>query len=139
MVHNIHKKSGLKVTDSEDTQKCQPALITLPPVQLTTLRTHFRKAYKLKEDQIELMIQSSQKSLTVTMAAAYDALQADDVCGQLVKVAHNLKGVLLNMGEKRWAELAREVEVAARNNENKDYTAAINQLADGIAEVMKYR
>jgi HPt (histidine-containing phosphotransfer) domain-containing protein len=120
-------------------KKCPSIPIGIPPVNISTLRNHFRTTYQLKEDQVELMVQSSQKSLEVTLAAALDALQADDVCEQLVKTLHNLKGVLLNMGEQRWAELARDVEISARNNEDNDYAVAINVLVDGVAEVTGYK
>ncbi len=85
------------------------------------------------------MILSSQKSLEATFIAAREALLAADVASQLVKVVHNLKGVLLNMGEPRWAELARDIEVAATNNDDKDYAAAIKVLVDGVVDITTYK
>lgn len=109
-----------------------------PPVTIAALKQHFKTTYQLREDQVELMLQSSRKSMDTVLAAAEDALRAEDVCGRLGDIGHSLKGLLLNMGQSQWAEVARDLEVSARAGEARDYPAVITVLNTAMAAVMTY-
>lgn len=109
-----------------------------PPVTIPVLREHFRTTYTLDEAQVELMIQSSQLSLEVTLSAAREALLKDETCQSLARAAHNLKGLLLNMGEESWAQVARQIEQAAISNEEFDYAGHIDMLYVAVAAVTGY-
>lgn len=109
-----------------------------PPVTIPVLREHFKVTYKLNDEQVELMIQSSRKSLEATLGAARRALLAEDVYPPLVKAAHNLKGLLLNMGQDRWAEFARDMEQSAKSCEEKDYEVIIRAMVVGVEAVIEY-
>lgn len=109
-----------------------------PPVTISVLREHFRTTYKLDEAQVELMITSSKQSLDVTLSAAREALQHEKSCGDLARVSHNLKGLLMNMGEDGWAQLARNMEKAAKAGEEIDYAGIIDRLYAGVAEITEY-
>lgn len=109
-----------------------------PPVTITGLQNHFRSTYQLGDEQVVLMINSSRKSLDKILAEARQALQADDICAELVNIGHSLKGLLLNMGEPEWAEVARALEKSARDRDILDYDAIIRQMTVGMAIVLAY-
>ncbi len=111
---------------------------TPAPVSIDGLRTYFRSTYQLGEQQVELMINSSRKSLEKILAEARLALQSEEVCGEMVHIGHNLKGLLLNMGEPEWAELARELEHSARAGIQRDYVGMIDQFVQGMTAVLTY-
>lgn len=116
----------------------QTPLHVPPPVDIVELKHHFKTTYQLGESQVELMIQSSRKSINKILAEAELALQAEDACIQLANVGHSLKGLLLNMGEVRWADVARDMEASARAGEKRDYAAVITMLSNGMAAVIAY-
>ena len=107
-----------------------------PPVTLARLRNHFSVTYQLDPQQVELMVSSSRRSLEKIFHEACIALQMDDQAGKMVAVCHSLKGLLLNMGEPGWANMARELEAAARKGESLDYPALFHRFHEGMAEVL---
>jgi hypothetical protein len=109
-----------------------------PPVSIAVLRNHFKVTYNLGEEQVELMIQSSRKSMEKILSDAEMALQTEDPRAQLGNIGHSLKGLLLNMGEQQWAEVARDLELSARTGEVRDYTAFIALFSTGMTAVMTY-
>lgn len=104
-----------------------------PPLDLETLRNHFRDAYKLKDEQVEFMIRSASQSLQTALAAAEQALTSDNRCAALATVAHGLKGLFLNMGEGEWASLARAMEQAAKANQQHEYAAVVQKIRQGVS------
>lgn len=84
------------------------------------------------------MIQSSRKSMEKILSDAERALQAEDPRVQLGNIGHSLKGLLLNMGEQQWAEVARDLEISAKTGEERDYSACVTILNKGMAAVMTY-
>lgn len=109
-----------------------------PPVTIAGLRQHFRVTYQLGDEQVELMVRSSRKSLDKILDEAEKALQSGDICARLGGVGHSLKGLLLNMGEPRWADLARDLEKSAKAGKMRDYAAIIDILTEGMAAVITY-
>lgn len=108
------------------------------PIDLAILRDHFRSVYKLNEDQVELMIQSSVKSLCAAFSAAEEALKQGDIYTPLGQVGHSLKGLFLNMGENEWAEMARSLEQSAKARQECDFTGLIRKIRRGVARVTEY-
>lgn len=110
--------------------------ISPPPVTLAGLRSHFLTTYGLKEDQVELMVNSSRRSLEKIFNEAREAMGKDDVAATMVGVCHSLKGLLLNMGEPDWADMARMLEKAARDGKPVDFKMAMEQFHVGMTEVL---
>lgn len=109
----------------------------LPPKVTTDgLRNHFKTTYKLAEEQVDIMLVSSVKSLTTSFSALYEALEKDDEFEEVFRLAHNLKGLLLNMGESQWAELARNLEMAATAKEKLDYHSLVREIQSGVADIL---
>jgi len=107
----------------------------LPPkVSINSLRNHFRSTYKLAEDQIDMMLVASAKSLTANFAALHTALESGDI-EQLTRTAHSLKGLLLNMGENQWAELARELELETTNKSKQEHLSMVKNLQYGVEDI----
>jgi len=108
------------------------------PVTIAGLKKHFHTTYQLGENQVELMVNSSRKSLDKILTEARTALHSDNIPVEMVNVGHSLKGLLLNMGEPEWAEVARELEKSARAGEVRDYAALVALLTEGLATVLAY-
>ncbi len=109
----------------------------LPPkVRSDILRNHFRSIYKLADDQIDIMLASSAKSLTSSFSAIYEALDENQGLDKVYRLAHSIKGVLLNMGETQWAELAREIELAASDSEERDYRSMVKKIQCGVEDIL---
>lgn len=109
----------------------------LPPkVRADVLRDHFRSTYKLADDQIDIMLASSAKSLTTSFSALFTALEKNEGHDQIFRLAHSIKGLLLNMGEAQWAELAREIELAASDSEVRDYLSMVKKIQYGVEDIL---
>jgi hypothetical protein len=106
------------------------------PVTIKNLREHFRTTYKLNEEQIDLMVVSSARSLQ-TAFLALDEIGGDDgdVHMKIAAIAHSLKGLFLNMGQHEWASYAAEIECAANDSQDCDYKKMILVLRSGLQDV----
>ena len=80
------------------------------------------------------MLKASAKSLTACFAALHTALESDDI-EQLTRTAHSLKGLLLNMGESQWAELARELEHETTSKSKQEYLSMVKNLQYGVEDI----
>lgn len=116
-----------------------PAAELFPaPVVISRLTRYFEKTYQLGTGQAEQMVDSSRRSLEKILAHTGVALQSDDAGGEMVKIGHSLKGVLLIMGEGEWADVARDLERSARQGECRNYARILAGLAEGMAAVLGY-
>lgn len=106
------------------------------PVTIENLREHFRTTYKLNEEQIDLMVVSSARSLQ-TAFLALDAIGGDDGDEhmKIAAIAHSLKGLFLNMGQHEWASSAVEIENAANAGQDRDYKTMFLDLRYGLQDV----
>lgn len=100
------------------------------------LRKHFREVYKLADDQIDVMLKSSAHSLSSFFSRFQDTLKKEDNLEDISKIGHGLKGLLLNLGEKEWADLAREIELSAAEGKRKNYLHLIDIIYKGVEEIM---
>lgn len=108
------------------------------PLSIEKLRIHFRDVYKLNESQVETMVQSSSKSLVFAMDTIDDFLRKKE-CGEgLGPVFHNLKGVLLNMGEEEWAHYFRTIERRIAADEKCDMSKVQKIMKSGLQDVLSY-
>jgi len=75
------------------------------------------------------MVRSAARSLQTTFDSVDQILAGGDSGAAQARVAHNLKGQLLNMGETGWADIARMVEFAAKAEEDHDYAPRFRRYA----------
>lgn len=108
------------------------------PLSIEKLRIHFRDVYQLNESQVETMVQSSSKSLVFAMDTIDDFLKVKESHEDLVPVFHNLKGVLLNMGEEEWADYFRTIERRIIADEICDIGKVQKIMQRGLQDVLLY-
>ena len=116
-----------------------PAQGDLPEITVERLRRHFSLTYKLGEEQVDFMIKSSAQSLLAVFETARQIFEKDAPDqAALVRMSHSLKGLLLNMGEPGWADIARSMEFAARAGEAHDYSLPVKAVHKAALAVMEY-
>ncbi len=114
----------------------KPDTGNLPRVNKDRLKRHFQTTYRLDDDQIEVMIESTARSMNAVLAALYQALDENRSLDEVARLGHSIKGLLLNMGEKHWAELARELEKAASQGKQQDYRTIVETIHHGFKDVL---
>lgn len=107
-------------------------------VTISKLRTHFRTTYGLNDDQIEAMLQSSSRSLNAVFDKFDTLFKKKEDLSALVQPCHNLKGLLMNMGEMEWAKRVGELEMSVKEGVEKDYQAELATVNVGLTEVRVY-
>lgn len=109
------------------------------PSQLSVerLQHHFKSVYKLSDEQVDLMVKSSSTSLTKSMTLLGEAVEKRTGFDDISRHAHSVKGLLLNMGEHHWAEIAREIEKSASAQSEKDYSKLVDTLLNGVKDVLE--
>jgi PAS domain S-box-containing protein len=94
---------------------------------LEKVAEHLKNIYSLEADQVEQMVQLSARSLDETLAQARQLLAAGDLTA-LSSAGHKIKGVLLGVGLKDEAELARQIELSGREGREAGYEDMLNRL-----------
>ena len=105
-------------------------------VNLGALKTHFKSNYNLADDQIDLMLESTSKSLNSSLSELYETLEMNTNFEKLTKLGHRIKGLLLNMGEQEWAAVARELELSASAGKDIDYRGMVERIHKGVESVL---
>ncbi|MBL4901554.1 response regulator [Desulfocapsa sp. AH-315-G09] len=78
-------------------------------LDMDAVRHNLQKRYKISGEQLEKMLQSSQRTLATDLASAEENLTHGDL-NALSKSAHSIKGLLLNLGCSHLATLAERLE-----------------------------
>ncbi len=107
-------------------------------VTISKLRTHFKTTYGLNDDQIEAMLESSSRSLNAVFDQFDTLFSEQEAFSTLVQPCHNLKGLLMNMGEMEWAKRVGELEKSVKECVEKDYQAEFTMVKIGLTEVRTY-
>ena len=105
------------------------------PVTIKRLREHFRTTYNFNEEQTDLMIVSSARSIQAAFLAIDEIVDKEDMCEKIAVITHGLKGLLLNMGQKEWAGYVKDIENAAKAGRHHEYTEMMQRLRLGLQEV----
>ncbi len=100
------------------------------------LRVHFETTYRLDDSQVEVMLESSVKSLKATLSRLDAAIEGDHGLKEVSRLGHSLKGLLLNMGEREWADLARLIEQSAAVGEQRDYRDILRGIGQGAEKLL---
>lgn len=106
------------------------------PVEPANLRKHFETVYRLDRNQVDLMLESSAKSLRITLGKLNNAIDNNQGYSEISRLGHSLKGLLLNMGEPEWAELARFIEKAAGAEQQEDYRGIVGGICRGVEQLL---
>ncbi len=100
------------------------------------VRKHFLTTYGLSEDQTDALLESTAESMNATLGSLYAALEKDSSLEEISRLGHSMKGLLLNMGEQQWAEIARELERAAARAEKRDYEKMVRIIHRGVEDIL---
>ncbi|MCI5144415.1 MAG: response regulator, partial [Candidatus Electrothrix sp. AR3] len=103
---------------------------------ITKVAEHLKNIYSLEPEQVEQMIQLSSRSVAETLDQAKQAL-TDNNFSALSAAGHKAKGILLGVGLKEDAELAREIEFNGKEGKNADYSRMIKQLEKSIHPLLQ--
>uniref|UniRef100_UPI004056301B PAS domain S-box protein n=1 Tax=Candidatus Electronema sp. TaxID=2698783 RepID=UPI004056301B len=96
---------------------------------------HLSEMYQLEPDQVEQMVQISADSIKETLEQARKDLASGELAA-LSAAGHKAKGVLLGIGLKEAAELARQVELKGKTGEAADYGGLLDQLEEGLRPLL---
>ena len=103
---------------------------------LTNIAEHLKNIYSLEPDQVEQMIQLSSRSISETFEQARQAVRDNDLA-ELSAAGHKAKGILLGVGLKDEAELARKIEAVSKEGQDEDYHGMMAQLEDDLQPLLK--
>ncbi|MGB5684164.1 MAG: PAS domain S-box protein [Candidatus Electrothrix sp.] len=103
---------------------------------LTSVAEHLKNIYSLEPDQVEQMIQLSSRSISETFDQAKQAVKDNDL-EALSAAGHKAKGILLGVGLKDGAELARKIESASKEGQDEDYHGMMAQLEEDLQPLLK--
>jgi hypothetical protein len=120
----------MTIRNGQDGNRAEPS-----PVTIRSLREHFRTTYNFNEEQIDLMVVSSARSIQAAFLAVDEIVGKEDGFGKIAVIAHGLKGLLLNMGQNDWAEYVKDIENAAKAGRHHEYTDMVQRLRLGLQEV----
>jgi len=104
-------------------------------VTIEEIRSHLRDTYNFGPEQLETMLASLTNSLKHEFVNVESALAQHDLIA-LAKASHSIKGALLNAGINDWSELARKIELSAKNADSLDYKGLVDELKNGVNAVL---
>jgi CheY-like chemotaxis protein len=89
---------------------------------------HLQEAYQLEDHAIENLLEKTVTAIKTDLAVLKNAMKDEDTEG-CQKVAHNLKGVCLNLGCRELAEQAKNIELmlSAQDQDNQNMIASFIQ------------
>jgi hypothetical protein len=122
----------MTIRNGQDGNRAEPS-----PVTIRSLREHFRTTYNFNEEQIDLMVVSSARSIQAAFLAIDETVDKEDACEKIAVIAHGLKGLLLNMGQNDWAGYVKDIENAAKAGRYHEYIEMVQRLRLGLQEVGK--
>jgi signal transduction histidine kinase/DNA-binding response OmpR family regulator len=108
----------------------------LRPPRMEAVRTHLRVTTMLKPDQIEQILQAALRSIDDCLNKAAKALDHQDE-EELGRVAHTLKGTLLQCGLDEWAAQAQVIQTGIRDHQALPYAdmmAALRKNLDHLKD-----
>ena len=91
---------------------------------------HLQEAYKMEDHIIEDLLEKAATAIKTDLAVLKNAMKDEDT-ERCQKVAHNLKGVFLNLGCRELAEQAKNIEfmLSVQDQDNQNMIAAFIQKA----------
>ena len=110
-------------------------VIPLKKISKEALTRYFKEVYKLGDEQIVIMLESSATSLNNSLSSLYKVIEDGDN-EETVRLAHSIKGLLLNMGQAEWSNVARELEQNAEKLGSEKSLELVKALHQGVEELL---
>ncbi len=98
----------------------------------SSIKNHFKEVYSLSDEEIENLLELSQKSLQDNLRLARQAA-AEDNPEAVAKACHTIKGNLLNLGLTEQARLADRIVIDIRQKMEDNVDDALQQLHDALS------
>jgi PAS domain S-box-containing protein len=106
----------------------------LPRPTMEAVSAHLCSTYDLTAEMVVPMLGQFQNGLRTELAKANSAAELREQKA-LVMAAHTIKGLLLNAGLTAWAELAKTLEMKAREDEWGACATLLAELTPGLAHL----
>lgn len=106
------------------------------PVSLEAVKEYLFKTYEMSPESLDSMMKGLRETLQSELDKARVATSQNEL-KMLAMSAHTIKGILLNVGLAAWADLAKVIEMAAKNGEVKDYGIILGELGQGVAALLQ--
>ena len=110
-----------------------PTRAIVPTIE--EIRHFLHQTTRLKEEQIDKILNSACQSMAHHLAAATQALRQKDT-STLARSCHTLKGTLLQCGLEEWADKAQAIYNGARENRDLPYAQLLEDLRTGLAPLL---
>ncbi len=86
---------------------------------LKKVKAYLIKEVGLGEDEVDALLQMARESLIENLEKLEQYLKEENF-EEFAKVAHTIKGVLLNLGLEKEAAISKKLELKAREERNKE-------------------
>ncbi len=109
--------------------------ISLQSVRTKDIVSHFETTTNFTDIQIAKLVVAAKTSIAENLKKASIALEDEDFT-ELTRVAHTLKGTLLQCGLKDLADMAEEIQLGLRNKKDLPYADFLKILGDNLAGIL---
>jgi len=111
-----------------------PVATPAAPLTETVIR-YLKSSTSLADDKIANLLTAARLNLTDQIDKAENALHAQDY-QELARTAHTLKGTLLQCGLSKWAGMAEELDLHARQEQEYPFAEQLHLIRSGLAELV---
>lgn len=103
---------------------------------LADIRKHLEDVYSFNSEQIDILVATSAGSIREVFEVLAQSCLENDI-EALSQAAHKLKGTLANLGLDQATEMARKIELAAKQGEDQSYDQWINSLRNDLGYLLE--
>ncbi len=140
VLHNLAGRSKSEERNGNDAPSTnkKAEMILDKQASLPVIYQYLKEMYSFKPSQIDTLIATSAKSLFEALDTLDQSYTAKDKKA-LAECAHSIKGSLLNLGLNQLSDIAKSIEISAKNNEEQPYDQWISELRqklDPLKEVL---
>ena len=122
--------------ENESTAIDREETVAVEECLLSEARKHLTDIYSFNSDQIDVLIATSAASVCEVFEVLDRTCLENDLEG-LGQAAHKLKGTLANLGLDQATEMAKKIELAAKQGEDHPYDQWIGLLRDGLKSLIE--
>ncbi|UCZ56135.1 response regulator [Desulfurispirillum indicum] len=106
-------------------------------INMEQVKRHLMETYLIPEEKIDNLLAITVRSFTTQLAALKEACREQDK-DRISTAAHTIKGALLNIGQRQWAEVAASIERhKPRDMDEGRVLGWIEQLETGLSRIVE--
>jgi len=123
--------------DLIQTRKGDADMVLIPKKDIRSqTKDHLRATYHLDDGQIDQMMITVEKTLSLNLLRAESAISHRDL-NELGEIAHSIKGSLLNIGLDDISDTAKTIELHSKEGLDTDYQVLLSQLQKNLVGLLK--